>query len=711
MKTFIKNIIIFSIFQILHFNIAVSEQIGIGIQQEELIIEKSGEYYLLFCDDGYRSSFFGFINNPEIFILNNRFELINALNIFDSQSMPDYYVYDFKNVRLINDDLYYLVSKETNSVTSNFIIKKNILNNTFEEFKLPDEFRAHNNHSELNYNQLIYFDEKYVVFVDNNKEIIIEEYQTKNIIKKINDNELRAIHYENGFVYYIKNNSIISYNIKSDSKRVLKKFDKKIETYNSFIANENYVAVTFEDTGYFTEFIDLKNNKKAVSLKLFFPPEYMKIVNDKLYYNMFIINQNYVLYLETNSTTSLGYKVFSVGQDTLIDLSNNSINLIDKNGNNLKRYLTRQINDSPINFKLNDNKLSFIKFNEFGKFYKGGLECIDLTNNQRVIDDVKNINHYRLDNNFLYYLKENELIKVNLENNEEVKIFSKELQSFNSIEAFDYDENYFYLVANQGNFYILNRVTNLIDSSFSELSNKYIKKIESYRNKLLIFFSNEIDGVLLDLAYLDKSEMKFGKILTKEFDEKLYSIDISKVYTYDEVNDKLFFISRIRHRTNSLYVTDFETIEKINLDFNFTENINSIQMYEKNLLVSSLDNAYLIDVNDYSVIKSEKYEIETLRNVVDYFEGHKNTIQNIVANDDYVIIVDKLYNIFKYDTKKLSVLIENFKDTDCEDSIEVGYFDINGKEISNQAINNKLLIVKYKCLENNKFFYKLEFRE
>lgn len=711
MKTFIKKIIIFSIFQILQFNIAVSEQIGIGIQQEELIIEKSGEYYLLFCDEGYRSSFFGFLNNPEIFIINNRFELINALNIFDSRAKPDYYVYDFKNVRLINDDLYYLVSKETNSIASNFIIKKNILNNTFEEFKLPDEFQANNNHSELNYNQLIYFDDKYVIFVNNDKKIIINYLSSNVLVKKIDDNDLRAIHYENGFVYYIKDNSIISYNIKSDSKRVLKKFDKKIETYNSFIANENYVAVTFEDTGYFTEFIDLKNNKKAVSLKLFFPPEYMKIVNDKLYYNMFIINQNYVLDLETNSTTSLGYKVFSVGQDTLIDLSKNSINLIDKNGNRLKKYLLKQINDVPINFEIVDKRLSYIKDNEFSKFYKGSLECIDLTNNQRIIDDVKNINHYRLDNNFLYYLKENELIKVNLENNEEVKIFSKELQSFNSIEAFDYDENYFYLVANQGNFYILNRVTNLIDSSYSELSKYYIKKIESYRNKLLIFFSNEIDGVLLDLAYLDKSEMKFGKILTKDFDEKFYSIDISKVYTYDEVNDKLFFISRIRHRTNSLYVTDFETIEKINLDFNFTENINSIQMYENNLLVSSLDNAYLIDVNDYSVIKSEKFEIETLRNVVDYFEGHKNTIQNIVANDDYVIIVDRLYNIFKYDTQKLSVLIENFKDTECEDSIEVGYFDINGKEINARAINNKLLIVKYKCLENNKFFYKLEFRE
>jgi hypothetical protein len=97
--------------------------------------------------------------------------------------------------------------------------------------------------------------------------------------------------------------------------------------------------------------------------------------------------------------------------------------------------------------------------------------------------------------------------------------------------------------------------------------------------------------------------------------------------------------------------------------------------------------------------------------VVDYFEDHKNTIQNIIANEDYVIIVDRLYNIFKYDTQKLSVLIEKFKDTDCENSVEVGYFDINGKEIKEKSINNKLLIVKYKCLENNIFFYKLELRE
>ena len=48
------------IIQILQFQIAVSEQIGIGIQQEELIIEKSSDYYLLFCDEGYKSSFLVF---------------------------------------------------------------------------------------------------------------------------------------------------------------------------------------------------------------------------------------------------------------------------------------------------------------------------------------------------------------------------------------------------------------------------------------------------------------------------------------------------------------------------------------------------------------------------------------------------------------------------------------------------------------------------
>lgn len=715
MKTFIKNIIIFSIFQTLQFYVAVSEQIGIGIQQEELIIEKSSEYYLLFCDENYQS-YLSSPNFPEVLILNDKFELIDTINIFNSRISTDYLL-DFKFVKLIQNDLYYIISKDLTKSGNLSIINRKLNENIINEFKLPEDFSPYITHNEWSENLTIYFDNRYVIYINySDKNIVISDMQSQEIITIIDDNDLRAIYYENGFLYYIKDNSIISYNIELGKKRILLKLSKKFEPFNSFIANENYVAVVFYESsgnlneiGNYIEFYDLPNNKKASSNKMLKKPEYMKIVNDKLYFNLFIINQSFVFDLKTNVTTYLGEKVFNVGLDSVIDISNRSINLIDKNGNTEKKYLINKL-DLPVNFTIRNNKLSFIKDNEIRKFYKGGLECIDLINNQRVINDIKDVNAYKLDDDYLYYIKENKFYRVGLKTKTEEQFYSDEFLQIKKLESFDFDENYFYFVGNNGKLYLLDKETRLIDSSFSELSNKYIKKIESYKNKLLILFSDVIDGVWLEFAYFDKNNLEINIPDFKEKAIKIGNKDISKIYTYDEKNDKVYFLAEY-YDVNSIFVSDFKTIELLSFDFNKDNNVNSLQLHNDILLATSKDNVFMIDVNDYSVIKSEKYEIETLRNVLDYFEGHKNTIQNIVANDDYVIIVDRLYNIFKYDTQKLSVLIENFKDTECEDSIEVGYFDINGKEINARAINNKLLIVKYKCLENNKFFYKLEFRE
>lgn len=710
----IKIFIFIILVQIFRLNAAISEQIGIGIQQEELIIEKSGDYYLLFCDEGYQS-YLRSPNFPEVLILNKMFELVDTINIFNSRFSSDDLL-DFKFVKLIQNDLYYIISKDITKGGNLSIINRKLNENILKEFKLPDDFSPYYTHNELSGNLTIYFDNRYVIYVNNSdKNIVITNMESQEIITIIDDNDLRAIHYENGFLYYIKDNSIISYNIEIGKKRILLKLSKKFEPFNSFIANENYVAVIFYESsgdlneiGNYFEFYDLKHNKKATSKKMLKKPEYMKIVNDKLYFNLFIMNQSYVFDLKTNVTTYLGDKVFNVGQDSLIDLSNNSINLIDKNGNNEKKYL---IKDLPVDINIINNKLCFIKDNEFGSFYGGGLECIYLSNNQRILDDSKAINDYKLVDDFLYYLKENELIRVNLTTKSETKLYPNELNIFNNIESFEFDDKYFYFVANQGKLYLLNRETNLIDSSFSELSNKFIKKIESYKKKLLILFSYKSTGLNLNITYLNKQNLTIGNPLLDDFSEEVYSKDIIKFFTYDENNDKVYFLSRIKYDVNSIYVSDFKSFKKLNLDSIITKHINSIQMHNDLLIATSLDRVYLIDVNNLTIVKTEKYEIETLRTVVNYFEEHINTIQNFVVSNNYVILVDFLNNIFKYDTQKLSVLIEKFGDYSCENSIEVAFYDINGRELNINEIYKKLLIVKYKCLENNNFYYKLEFRE
>src|SRR5690606_38785612 len=177
-------------------------------------------------------------------------------------------------------------------------------------------------------------------------------------------------------------------------------------------------------------------------------------------------NESFVLNMNTGESEYLGEDIFNIGQDSLISYSNKSINLIDKSGNNIKKYL---IKDIPIEVNIKNNKLCFVNENEFDMFYKGNLECIDLTTNQRVIDELKNIKGYKLDDNYLFYLKDNKLIRLDLISNTEEQIFSSELNFLNTIDCFDFDDNFIYLAGNGGKLYLLNRQTNLIDSNFTEL--------------------------------------------------------------------------------------------------------------------------------------------------------------------------------------------------------------------------------------------------
>jgi hypothetical protein len=718
-----KILIIIIFYQLLQFNIALSEQIGIGIKQEPIFIKKSGDYYLLICDNHFAANQYH-RQSPELLILNNKLELIDTVNVRNYYIQLDY-IYAFRNTKVIGNNLFYIMSPRNNSPTTYNLIKRNLIEKTEVKYELPGDIN--------DYNNTVYFDDKYVVYVYKNQDIIIEEFSTHNTLKIINDNEHRHIHYENGFLYYIKDKSIISYNIKLDFKKGLKNISEYPYHFD-FVANEDYLALSYVEPNIYGDgyigFYDLKNDKKMEHLIGKSLPEYMKIVNDKLYYNTFKrvlidstdstssygvtnTNESFVLDINTRESEYLGEDIFPIGQDSLISYSNRSINLIDNFGNNEKKYL---INELPIDVNVKNNRLCFVKENEVNELYNGNLECIDLTSNQRVIDDIKNINSYKLDDNYLYYLKENKLFRLDLLSKSEEHIYSNELNFLNTIECFDFDDNYFYLAGNKGKLYLLNRNTNLIDSNFNELSGLFIKIIKSYKNKVIILFSKTYDGFFLDATYLDKNNLAIGSPILSKLPFKLGTsnwpfdqiTDISKDFTYDEVNDKLYFLNGSNF---DIYESDFNSARSLNLDFNKNNNIYSIRMHDNLLLATSSDSVYLIDVNNSKIVKSEKYEIENIRIVNDEFENFKNSIINFVVNEDYVIIIDKHYNIYKYNTQKLSVIINKFKDTDCENSVEVEYFDINGKEIKFNSINNKLLIVKYKCLENNNFYYKLEFRE
>lgn len=721
-----KILIIIIFCQILLVNVTVSEQIGIGIKQEPLFIKKSGEYYLMFCDNHFASTQYH-RQSPELLILNDKFELIDTVNVRNYYNQLDY-IYAFRNTKVIGNDLYYIMSPRNNSLTTYYLIRKNLIDKSVIKYELPGNIDQ--------YNKTVYYDDKYVVYVYKNQNIIIEDFSTHDTLKIIDDNVSSYIHYENGILYYIKDKNIISYNIKLDTKKVMMDISK-IPFHFDFVANEDYIAITFVQPNIYGDgyigFYDLKNDRQMEIFTGMSSPEYMKIVNDRLYYTTFKkvliektdsstsysitnTNESFVLDMNTGESNYLGENIFNIGQDSLISYSNRSINLIDKNGNNEKKYL---INELPIDVNIKNNRLCFVTENDFDEFYKGNLECINLTTNQRIIDDIKNINGYKLDDNYLYYLKENKLFKVDLLSQTEEQIYSNELSFLNTIECFDFDDNYIYIAGNEGKLYLLNKKTNLIDSNFTELSGLFVKKIKSYKNKVIILYSKTNDGFFLDATYLDKDNLVIGKPIFNKTFFKLgasdwssnLKTDINKDFTYDEANDKFYFLNEEKYGKHSIYESDFNSLKLLDIDLIRNNNIYSISMHDKMLLATSSDSIYLIDVINSKIVKSEKYEIENLRVVNDEFENYKNSIRNFVVNEDYVIVVDKLNNIYKYNTQKLSILIKKFKDTECENSVKVGYFDINGKEIKNKSINNKLLIVKYKCIENNIYYYKLEFIE
>ena len=172
----------------------------------------------------------------------------------------------------------------------------------------------------------------------------------------------------------------------------------------------------------------------------------------------------------------------------------------------------------------------------------------------------------------------------------------------------------------------------------------------------------------------------------------IYTLNNNTIYVYDLLN---------------LEGSEFETEIKFEL--------------ENPIMNTYQGNIYLPLTNEEGVNKVLVYNIAS-GNFIKEFEikidkelflfntdEYSNNLKFVFNNEKYLFYFDSNKNLHKVENTYTNV--EYFDEVECKNLKEIEYYDMNGKRLKPNELLNRRIIVKYQCLESNKYTYKLEFRE
>lgn len=529
----------------------------------------------------------------------------------------------------------------------------------------------------------------------------------KSIFLVVNyiDTYTKNFHLDGDFLYYMNNKKLIEFDIINQSEKEIDNYKSTSYQYN-LISKENNNLIyfsTYESCFYKT---DLKTMKKdTINLEV--------DVRNLMFKQFSHFNDSLIYSFDNNSTTiiDLNTKIFNSLDFFISDFTENEFIKIEKNGYSLinKQSLEKET------FVYNHNIIKDVYSNEKNIIYTSNNSI----NNRDSLDDYNVLLNYDLDKDSLIII-DYRVSNPKLVNDTIIYCTNGILKSYStitkqsqtildltksdniSIKFYDKFNDKYYIT--DGNHivwvYDINE-KRIIDSL--KTYNNYINKIHCINDDYIFLGvstnNQDFNFIIFDLI---------DKFVVESSDKDFFIDDEYNMYSIE--NDKLVYTSG----ENSFYVYDL-------LNFKGDEFKTELHFELGNYVLNTYkDNVYFPLTNDEGVNKVLVYNIVSGSFIKEFDltidkkqflfnnDVNINSLKFVFNNEKYLFYFDNNKNLHRVENTFTSV--ENLTERECMNLIELEYYDMNGKYLSKHEIYNKQLIIKYVCLETNKYFYKLEIR-
>ena len=534
-----------------------------------------------------------------------------------------------------------------------------------------------------------------------NEEIILINYFTSNVVRSNNEkgkfnleNDILKIYWDNiGEENFIKiekscNDDLLTYNFIINEKSIsIENNDEEIN-----IENNNEIKIML-DSNIIIYNIDPINNKIYNNNDSY---DFKKIDEDKIIIYLNKISQIFILendiYINNSSLyeEKINIKHKSWSDYCIINIFTNSLYRLTNN-------------EEYGNYEMNENKLIIYweKWDSemfiFDGIYYNYVENIDIFQNDEnvimiyhnnwndecIIDINKNI--YRKSNN-------EEKGKYNLENDKIIIHWDKwNSEVFYEIEKEYYFESFIYFLFYDNNKYCINKNNNKM---YSDNNYKLCGNVIFYNEKIFIecdffkdlfFYKIEMNNIIIF-----KNILK-DLILVKKFEEYV-TINI----TNDEITSKNLL------KKGNYILNDELTIFWDNLCNEEIYILLDDKYYYKDYLKMNDIDILLINNENYNIYKMNYYynhlydnhsKIHFLENNNKFYILEDDIINcyylNITQNNDYLLILDNIYNKIFIEDNIFNIDIYREFNKDLDNN------DLNNNDLNNNDLNNNDLYLHW----------------
>ncbi len=635
------------------------------------------------------------------------------LNLVKSFDLKNYYylfpfrIFDDRYSKFDGSKLEILVANFEKNTYEYKMLEWDIKTNDTLVYDIPDDILRGTPTRNFHF----YITNDNIIYLNNEKEIIILEKYTSKVINKIENLDYNFFYYNDNKIYYRKAFDLIEYSIESKTSKYIFKY-KSEGTNSDFVAANDKHIIT---CSYSNKPIEINFfNRETQKLEEY--EAYSTILDFKLKDSLFIYKADFYrpinifnLATLTNTLVSQGGYLDFIG-DSYIKIDSYSIKKL-----NSEFEVTKEIINSinqVVDMSVKGDYLAFMS-DARSYFYNSGRLCIyDLkADNIFYKSDAVSVD-YKLDENGFYHLFQDSLLYIEYSGNRR-KIVDNINYKNTDFNAMEISNNKIFISDLNGNILEFEKSSNNLINEIS-IEDKKIFKIDNINDEQLLFCYPTDNNSSNTSLYIYNIKEKKYKSIGLPFSFPLTMESYSR-YNIDELTNSINFIT-----SDSLLSYNIET-EEIDLNKNkirdlysfFRKRLNSMKVYN-NFIIIAVDNELLFfERNSFELVKVLPIDFFPYRNFYFNNENKKedNRIKDFVISDNYLVILDAFGYIYKHDSNILSV--EGTKDEylECQNLIEIEYYDLLGNTLTKNNILNKKIVVKYKCLETNNFIYKLEIRE
>ncbi len=514
-----------------------------------------------------------------------------------------------------------------------------------------------------------------------------------NNIKILNDYDLTVFNNDDYNKYsklcidlYGNNNTIInnniiqniSYNIYNVPNIIYKGFNKINSQLTEYLQSIQY---------YYQEQLTYVNNNNDYLL-LTNKNEYNQSYNNVSDFNNTI---QHTFFTGTNYTYTTLFPIINTNINSIyfnnmyFDISYSSINTFSFIGNNIDGIINYDKNYNVEIFEINNQNISFNRFNFLGLIYLDSNTIINFNN----IIDTTGYNYIMFDNNRIYEINNYPPIIIN-QNNKNGFLYN--LIKTNFTETFTYI----------GTIYYYKIKINLDNINIGDLGNILYNNNKIYYFDLLDYNNNIIEIISTNIFDFNLNTFLIGRIDPQNINDILhYNFNLLSSYNVLTIlNNQIIETYLFTHySTNNIISNNFL------LNNYFQPIIKKIYGYTFiNIQINSN-----VDLNYYNFTTKSlpPFKINTYNQIIsstpqDIFNKYKNT--SYIKLDKYILKINELVNEILYENNFSLSFLPNLNLNLIEIELSGSLFII-GNSIVINFINIDLLYPNSYYLINNRFIY------